>query len=125
MGRWTAPQIRQLATREVGSTSRKLAQPFVRQNGRPAAVLAAVARRRNRRMELARPMEFAVAVRDIMMIWISVLSGAPQAVSGLGGNPGLVRIPARDGGGCGVVVRAEYRERPLSRRSTGAVAAGR
>ena len=52
------------------SRSRKLAQPFVRQKGRPSAVLAAVARRRNRRMELARPAYVAVAVRDIMGVLV-------------------------------------------------------
>jgi hypothetical protein len=61
------------------STSRKLGQPLVRQKGRPSA-LAAVARRRNRRMELARPAYVAVAVRDIMVCSFLVLSGAPQAI---------------------------------------------
>jgi hypothetical protein len=51
-----------------GSSSRKLGQPLVRQKGRPSAVWAAVARRRNRRMELARPAYVAVALRDIMSV---------------------------------------------------------
>jgi hypothetical protein len=62
------------------SSLRKLAQPLVRQNGRPSAEWAAVARRRNRRMELARPAYVAVAERDIICVVTSILSGAPQAV---------------------------------------------
>jgi hypothetical protein len=58
------PQIGQVAIPDVVSTSRKLAQPFVRQKG--ASVWAAAARRRSRRMELARPAYVAVAVRDII-----------------------------------------------------------
>jgi hypothetical protein len=63
-----APQIGQMATPAASSTSRKLAQPFVRQNGLDGTGWAAMARRRNRRMELARPAYTAVAVRDIMFI---------------------------------------------------------
>jgi hypothetical protein len=49
----------QMATPLVGSTSRKLAQPFVRQYGR----FDCMVRRRMRRMELARPARDAVVVR--------------------------------------------------------------
>ena len=52
--RWVEPQTGQVATPVTGSTSRKLGQPFVRQNGRPLAC-AVLERRRSRRMELARP----------------------------------------------------------------------
>jgi hypothetical protein len=49
------------------STSRKLAQPFVLQNGRRLDAEAAEARRRSRRMELARPARAEVVERDIMV----------------------------------------------------------
>lgn len=62
-----APQTGQVATREVSSTSRKLAQPFVRQKGRVG--WAAAARRRRRRMEVARPAYVAAAFLDIMVGW--------------------------------------------------------
>ncbi len=58
------PQIGQVATPDVVSTSRKLAQPFVRQKGELG--WAAAARRRSRRMDVARPAYVAVAVRDII-----------------------------------------------------------
>jgi hypothetical protein len=61
--RWVEPQIGQVAILVVASTSRKLAQPFVRQK------------------ELARPAYVAVEVRDIIECCSFVLSGAPQAVS--------------------------------------------
>jgi hypothetical protein len=76
--RCVEPQIGQVARPAVGSTSRKLAQPFVRQKGWMGC--AEAARRRSRRMELARPAYVAAAVRDIMVCWFFVLSGAPQAV---------------------------------------------
>ena len=73
------PQIAQVATPVVGSTSRKLGQPLVPQKRREP-LMAAEVRRRMRRMELARPAKLVVAERDIM-VWILVLlSGAPQAV---------------------------------------------
>jgi hypothetical protein len=77
--RWVEPQIGQVAILVVASTSRKLAQPFVRQKGWVG--WAAAARRRSRRMELARPAYVAVEVRDIIECCSFVLSGAPQAVS--------------------------------------------
>lgn len=49
------------------SVSRKLAQPFVLQNGRRLDADAADARRRSRRMELARPARAEVVERDIMV----------------------------------------------------------
>jgi hypothetical protein len=64
-GRRTYPQTRHWATPVVGSTSRKLAQPFVRQYGR--VVEAADARRRRRFMALARPVTDDVVERDIMV----------------------------------------------------------
>src|SRR6188472_2621313 len=64
-GRCVAPHTWHVATPDVGSTSRKLAQPLVRQNGREGD-WAATARRRRRRMELARPAYVEVAERDIM-----------------------------------------------------------
>jgi hypothetical protein len=72
------------------SRSRKLAQPFVRQKGRPSAVLAAVARRRNRRMELWRPAYVAVAVRDIMVLVLRSFWRASGGLS-LGSDPRLFR----------------------------------
>jgi hypothetical protein len=60
------PQMGQVATPVVGSTSRKLGQPFVPQKMRPP-VLADEVRRRIRRMELARPAKVVVADRDIMV----------------------------------------------------------
>jgi hypothetical protein len=48
-----------VATPVAGSTSRKLAQPLVRQYGR----FDCMVRRRMRRMELARPARDAVVVR--------------------------------------------------------------
>jgi hypothetical protein len=73
------PQIAQVATPVVGSTSRKLGHPLVPQKMREL-LLAAVARRRMRRMELERPAKVVVVERDIM-VWILVLlSGAPQVV---------------------------------------------
>ena len=64
-GRCVAPHTWHVATPDVGSTSRKLAQPLVRQNGREGD-WAATARRRRRRMELARPAYVEVAERDII-----------------------------------------------------------
>ena len=55
----------QVATPVVGSTSRKLGHPLVPQKMREL-LLAAVARRRMRRMELERPAKVVVADRDIM-----------------------------------------------------------
>ena len=73
------PQMAQVARPVVGSTSRKLGHPLVPQKRREP-VLATDARRRKRRMELARPARVVVVERDIM-VWILVLlSGAPQAV---------------------------------------------
>jgi len=61
----TYPQIGQATAPVVGSTSRKLAHPLVRQKVRPAAV-EWVERRRIRRMELDRPAKADVAVLVIM-----------------------------------------------------------
>ena len=73
------PQIAQVATPVLGSTSRKLGHPLVPQKMREL-LLAAVARRRIRRMELERPAKVVVVDRDIM-VWILVLlSGVPQVV---------------------------------------------
>jgi hypothetical protein len=58
----------------IGSSSRKLAQPLVRQNDRDAAC-ATLARRRSRRMVLARPAKLAVADLVIMVMVSRVLSG--------------------------------------------------
>jgi hypothetical protein len=63
------PQIGQVATPVVGSTSRKLGQPLVLQKGR-VTLLAAELRRRMRRIELARPAKVVVVERDIMM-WVT------------------------------------------------------
>ena len=71
------PQIGQTAIPVAGSTSRSVAQPFVRQNGRSVAAWAAVARRRSRRMELARPAYVAAAERDIIRVVFSSLSALP------------------------------------------------
>jgi hypothetical protein len=60
------PQMGQVATPVVGSTSRKLGQPLVPQKMRPP-VLADEVRRRIRRMELARPAKVVVVERDIMV----------------------------------------------------------
>jgi hypothetical protein len=92
--RWVEPQMGQVAIPLVGSTSRKLGQPFVRQNGRPVE-LEAVARRRSRRMELARPTYDAVTVRDIMWFLFFVLSGAPQAVLSLRSDLCVLRFTRR------------------------------
>jgi hypothetical protein len=73
------PQIAQVATPEVGSISRKLGHPLVPQKMREP-VLAAVARRRIRRMELERPAKVVVVERDIMGLVLVLLSGAPQVV---------------------------------------------
>jgi hypothetical protein len=73
------PQIAQVATPVVGSTSRKLGQPLVPQKRREPLVAAEV-RRRMRRMELARPAKVVVVERDIMVSILVLLSGAPQAV---------------------------------------------
>src|SRR5262245_40084135 len=108
----------------AGSSSRNVAQPLVRQNGRPAA-FAAEARRRSRRMELARPAYVAAAERDIIWFGISLLSGTAGG-SGLGSALVSIRCTTPEiGGGAVQVVRAACRERPLSRRSTGAVAGDR
>jgi hypothetical protein len=55
------------STPVAGSSSRKLVQPLVRQYVRDATE-AALARRRSRRMVLARPAKVVVAVRDIMVL---------------------------------------------------------
>jgi len=82
LGQWVRrvkPQIAQVATPLVGSTSRKLGHPLVPQKMREL-LLAADTRRRMRRMELERPARVVVVERDIM-VWILVLlSGAPQVV---------------------------------------------
>jgi len=120
------PQIGQVAIPVAGSTSRRLAQPFVRQKGRPVELWAADARRRIRRIELARPAYVAAAERDIIGVLFFVLSGAPQAVWAWAAI--LLFTASRNpsfGADAVLVVRAAYRERPLSRRSTGAVAADR
>ncbi len=57
--------------------------------------------------------------------WFFVLSGAPQAFCAWAATLVASASHADIGGGAVVVVRAEYRERPLSRRSTGPVAADR
>lgn len=59
------PQIGQVATPVVGSTTRKLGQPLVLQKRREP-LLAVDVRRRMRRMELARPTTVVVVERDIM-----------------------------------------------------------
>lgn len=59
------PQMGQVATPVVGSTTRKLGQPLVLQKRREP-LLAVDVRRRMRRMELARPTTVAVVERDIM-----------------------------------------------------------
>lgn len=71
--RATYPQIGQAAIPLLGSTSRKLAHPLVRQNVRPAAV-DWVERRRSRRMELDRPAKVEVAERVIMVFGTRELS---------------------------------------------------
>jgi len=65
--RWK-PHTWQYAIPVVGSTSRKLAQPFVAQKSRPvwAALEAEEVRRRSRRMVLERPAMEAVAERESM-----------------------------------------------------------
>ena len=121
------PQITQLATPVVGSTSRKLGQPLVPQKRREPVEATAAVRRRIRRMELERPARVVVAERDIM-VWILVLlSGAPQVV---GPGPRPMRLlplsTARDRGRNGLVVRRAMPGASVgSRRSTGAVAADR
>jgi hypothetical protein len=60
------PQIGQVATPVVGSTTRKLGHPLVLQNTRVPALTPADVRRRMRRMELARPTTVVVVERDIM-----------------------------------------------------------
>jgi hypothetical protein len=67
----------------MGSTSRKVAQPLVRHIGR--SVVAA--RRRIRRIELARPTTDVVVVRDIMLV-----SSIPSAHGrGLGAGANVLR----------------------------------
>jgi hypothetical protein len=89
----------QVATPVSGSSSRKLAQPLVPQKSRVAAV-AAVERRRMRRMAEARPVTDDVAERDIMMIllcafWRAVIAreaiGCAAGVPFVGPNRGLER----------------------------------
>ena len=86
-------------------------QPLVRQYERWAAE-AVVARRRRRRMVLARPAKVVVAV---LVIMVCVVRSFWRAVGVM--SRGSVRLlrplwTARDGGRSGLVVRAEYRERP-------------
>ena len=84
------PQMTQVATPVVGSTSRKLGQPLVPQKMREL-LLATEVRRRRRRMELERPARVVVVERDIM-VWILVLlSGAPQVVWSWAAAGGLLR----------------------------------
>ena len=71
-----------MATPVVGSTSRKLAQPLVRQYGR----FDCMVRRRMRRMELARPARDAVVVREITVVLCFPFFAHG---SGLGGLRGL------------------------------------
>jgi hypothetical protein len=89
----------QVATPLSGSNSRKLAQPLVPQKIRVLAV-AAVWRRRMRRMAEARPVTDDVAERDIMVIllctfWRAVIAreaiGCAAGVPFVGPNPGLER----------------------------------
>jgi hypothetical protein len=61
----------------------------------------AAARRRRRRIELARPAYVAVTLRDIMVCWFPVLSGAPQAVSAWAATLIVLRFTRRDRGGSG------------------------
>jgi hypothetical protein len=75
-----APQTGHVAIPDVASTSRKLAHPFVRQKGREEDC-AATARRRSRRMELARPAYVEVAERDIM--WCSFFRSFWRAAGGV------------------------------------------
>jgi len=84
----------QVAIPVAGSTSRKLGQPFVRQKGRPVD-WAVVERRRNRRMELARPAYDAVAVLDIM--WCCSLFFLARAAGGLSlrSDPRFLRFTRR------------------------------
>jgi hypothetical protein len=80
-GQWTRrtnPQIGQVGWPLSGSISRKLAQPFVPQKNRPAAVEAV--RRRIRRIAEARPVTDDVVERDIMVFvtcafWRAVIAG--------------------------------------------------
>jgi hypothetical protein len=71
----------QVATPVVGSITRNEGQPFVLQKRRWLP-LAAEARRRIRRILLARPITDVVTERDIMGLELLVLSGAPDGVMG-------------------------------------------
>ena len=98
------PQTGQVATPLAASTCRKLAHPFVRQYGRP--VLAAAceeARRRSRRMELARPAYVAVA--DRVIIWLFLLRAFWRATGGwgLGSDPCYIRSACPELGGASVL----------------------
>jgi hypothetical protein len=75
-------QIGHVAVPVAGSTSRKVAQPLVRHSGR----FEVVARRRMRRIELARPARDAVVVRVIMGSSIPSARGR-----GLGAGANVVR----------------------------------
>lgn len=122
------PQIEQVATPVVRSTSRKLGQPLVLQKGR-VTLLAAELRRRMRRIELARPAKVVVVERDIM-VWVTRIAfwRATGDFTCLA-QPMIGLLPlwtARDGGRNGLAILAACRERPFGRiRSTGAVAADR
>ena len=74
-----------LAIPVSGSVSRKLAQPLVRQNARPAAV-DWLDRRRIRRMELERPAKVVVAERVIMVIGTRGSFCAPDDVGRVVGS---------------------------------------
>jgi hypothetical protein len=73
----------QVATRVIGSTSRKLVQPFVLQKGRPAAWV----RRRIRRMAALRPATPVEVVRDIMGVVFGSFRLARLAGAGDGHRP--------------------------------------
>ena len=74
-----------LAIPVSGSVSRKLAQPLVRQNARPAAV-DWLDRRRIRRMELERPARVVVAERVIMVLGTRGSFCAPDDVDRVVGS---------------------------------------
>lgn len=100
------PQIGQVATPVVGSTSRKLGQPLVLQKGR-VTPLAAELRRRMRRIELARPAKVVVVERDIM-VWVTRIAfwRATGDFTCLA-QPMIGLLPlwtARDGGRNGLVI---------------------
>ena len=125
-GGCVAPHTWQVATPDVGSTSRKLAQPLVRQNGREGD-WAATARRRRRRMELARPAYVEVAERDIMgflVLPFFLARRSPQARWAWAATLDRSSLSRRDRAGA-VSGSGGSREHPLWESSTGAVTSNR